>query len=148
MYVCMYVCIYLFNVYGYNAAEQMVVSLHVVVGNWIFRTSACSLWSTPPPISPVGPTHSGQLCSLSTCSLWPKDLFIIIHKYTVAVFRRSQKMVSDLITGGCEPSIPHLTHLSAFLRLTLKLKRSFCFVFRFFKTRFLCIALAVLELTL
>jgi hypothetical protein len=31
-----------------------------------------------------------------------KDLFIIIHKYTVAVFRH-QKRVSDLITGGCEP---------------------------------------------
>ena len=31
-----------------------------------------------------------------------KDLFIIIHKYTVAVFRH-QKRVTDLITDGCEP---------------------------------------------
>jgi type IV secretory pathway TrbD component len=31
-------------------------------------------------------THSGQLCSL-----WPKDLFIIIHKYTVADFRCSRR---------------------------------------------------------
>jgi hypothetical protein len=31
-----------------------------------------------------------------------KDLFIIICKYTVAVFRH-QKRASDLITDGCEP---------------------------------------------
>jgi hypothetical protein len=42
-----------------------------------FRTSACS----------GQPTHSSRLCSLSPCSLSPKDLFIIIHKYTVAIFR-------------------------------------------------------------
>jgi hypothetical protein len=41
--------IYLFNVYEYTVAVQMVVSLHVVVGNYMFRTSArssqqCSLW--------------------------------------------------------------------------------------------------------
>ena len=53
----------------------MVVSLHVVVGNWIFRTSA----------------HSSQLHSLSSCLLRPKDLFIIIHKYTVADFRHARK---------------------------------------------------------
>ena len=49
----------------------MVVSLHVVVGNWIFRTSA----------------PSGQHCLLSPWLLWRKDFFIIIHKYTVADFR-------------------------------------------------------------
>jgi hypothetical protein len=34
-----------------------------------------------------------------------KDLFIVICKYTVAVFRqtREQRRVSDLITDGCEP---------------------------------------------
>jgi hypothetical protein len=48
----------------------MTVSLHVVVGDLIFRTSACS----------------GQLCSLSPCLLWPKASFIIIYKYTVADF--------------------------------------------------------------
>jgi hypothetical protein len=42
--------IYLFYVCEYTEVVQMVVSLHVVVGNWIFRTSApsCqprSLWS-------------------------------------------------------------------------------------------------------
>jgi hypothetical protein len=33
---------YLFNVYEYTVAVQMVVSLQVVVGNLIFRTSARS----------------------------------------------------------------------------------------------------------
>jgi hypothetical protein len=28
---------------------------------------------------------------------------LIIHKYTVAVFRQHQKRASDLITDGCEP---------------------------------------------
>jgi hypothetical protein len=59
----------------------MVVSLHVIVGNWILG----------PLLAPVGPTCSSQLCSLSPCSLWAKDLFIIIHKYTVAVFRRTRR---------------------------------------------------------
>jgi hypothetical protein len=30
-------------------------------------------------------------CSGRLCSLRPKDLFIIIHKYTVAVFRRTRR---------------------------------------------------------
>ena len=31
-------------------------------------------------------------CSLlSPCSLWPKDLFTIIHRYTVAVFRHTKR---------------------------------------------------------
>jgi hypothetical protein len=62
---CCYCCCCfkdLFYVYKYTVAVPMVVSLHVVVGSWIFRTSA----------------GSGR----------PKDLFIIICKYTVAVFRR------------------------------------------------------------
>jgi hypothetical protein len=49
-----------------------IVSLHVVVRNWIFRTCA----------------RSRQLCSLSSCLLRPKDLFI--DKYTVAFFRRTR----------------------------------------------------------
>jgi hypothetical protein len=36
-------------------------------------------------------------------TLRPKDLFIIINKFTVAVFRQHQKRASDLITSGCEP---------------------------------------------
>jgi hypothetical protein len=48
---------------------SLSLSLHVVVGNWIFRTSA----------------RSGQ-----PRSLCPKDLFII-HKYTVAVFRHTRR---------------------------------------------------------
>ena len=63
----------------------MVVSLHVVVGNWIFRTSAHSGQSR-------GPACSGLLRSFR-----PKDLFIIIHKYTVSDFR-----IQGVITGGCE----------------------------------------------
>jgi hypothetical protein len=66
---------YLFYVCEYTVAVQMVVSLHVVVGEWIFRISALS----------------SQHCSLSPYSLWPKDLFIIIHKYTVAEFRCSRR---------------------------------------------------------
>ena len=65
----------LFNVCEYTVAIQMVVSLHVVAGNWILRTSA----------------HSSQLCSLSPSSLRPKDLLIIINKYTVAVFRCTRR---------------------------------------------------------
>jgi hypothetical protein len=66
----------------------MVVSLHVVVGNWIFRASALSSW---PHSTSVGPVSSGQLHSLSPCSLQPKDLFIIISKVTVAVFRHARR---------------------------------------------------------
>jgi hypothetical protein len=36
-------------------------------------------------------TCSSQLCLLSPCSLWPKDLFIIIHKYTVVFFRHTRR---------------------------------------------------------
>jgi hypothetical protein len=35
--------------------------------------------------------------------IFKKYLFIIIHKYTVAVFRH-QRRASDLITGDCEPT--------------------------------------------
>jgi hypothetical protein len=59
----------------------MVVSLHVVVGNWILG----------PLFAPVNPTCSGQLSLLSPWSLWPKDLFIIIHKYTTAVIGRARR---------------------------------------------------------
>jgi hypothetical protein len=54
----------------------MVVSLHVVIGNWILG----------PLLAPVNPARSHSPC-------WPrsKDLFIIIHKYTVATFRRTRK---------------------------------------------------------
>jgi hypothetical protein len=59
----------------------MVGNLHVVVGNWIFRTSA----------------NSGQLCSLWSTPLWlallsPAQRFIfIILKYTVADFRCTRR---------------------------------------------------------
>jgi hypothetical protein len=65
---------YLFYVCEYTIAVQMVVSLHVVVGNWIFRTSV----------------RFGQLYLLSPWLLWPKDLFII-YKYTVADFRCTRR---------------------------------------------------------
>ena len=45
----------------YTVAVQMVVSHHVVAGNW----------------------------TQDLCSLWAEDLFIIICKYTVAVFRHT-----------------------------------------------------------
>ena len=53
----------LFYVYEYTVAVEMVVSHHVVAGNW----------------------------TQGLCSLRPKDLFIIISKYTVAVFRHSRR---------------------------------------------------------
>jgi hypothetical protein len=72
----------------------------------------------------------GQLCSLSPCLLWPKDLFIIIHKCTVA----DQKRASDLNIYGYEPPC-------GFFVVVVVL-------FWFFETGFLCVALAVLALTL
>jgi hypothetical protein len=71
----------------YTVAVQMVVSLHVDVGNWIFRISA----------------QSGQLHCLSPCLLPPKDVFIITHKYTVAIFRCTRRGRQISFTGGCEP---------------------------------------------
>jgi hypothetical protein len=87
MYVCMYVCMYVFE---HTVAVQMVVSLHVFVGNWIlfFRTSAHSG-------QPRWPAHS--VCSLSLCLPRPKDLFIILHKYNVADFRCTRR--------GCQISL-------------------------------------------
>jgi hypothetical protein len=55
----------------HTVAVQMVV----VVGDWIFRTSACS----------------DQLHSLSPYVLRPKGSFIIIHKYTVADFWHTRR---------------------------------------------------------
>ena len=50
---------------------------------------SCGCWelNLGPLLTPVGPTSSGQLCLLSPCSIRPKDLFIIIHRYTVVDFR-------------------------------------------------------------
>jgi hypothetical protein len=64
--------IYLFYVYDYTVAKQVVVSFHVVVGDWILG----------PLLTLVNP------CSLSPCLLWPKDL---LHKYAVAVFRCTRR---------------------------------------------------------
>ena len=44
-----------------------------------------------PLLTLVGPARSSRLCSLSPCLLQPKDLFIILHKYTVADFRRTRR---------------------------------------------------------
>jgi hypothetical protein len=68
--------IYLFYVYEYTVAVQMVVSLPVVVGNWILG----------PLLSPVNSAHSSWPWLLR-----PKDLFIIINKYTVTVFRQNKR---------------------------------------------------------
>ena len=58
-----------FYVYEYTVAVQMVVSLHVLLGIE-FRTSARSGWPY---------------------LLHPKDIFIIINKYTVTVFRHTRR---------------------------------------------------------
>jgi hypothetical protein len=44
-----------------------------------------------PLLAPVNPVHSVSACSS------PRDLFIIIHKYTVADFRRTRR--------GCQISL-------------------------------------------
>jgi hypothetical protein len=92
--------IYFIYLCEYTVAVQMVVSLHVVVGNFIEFLG--------PLLALVGPTRSSQLCSLSPCLLWSKDLFIIIHKYTVADFRNTGRghqislrvAVSHHVVGG------------------------------------------------
>jgi hypothetical protein len=71
----------LFYVYEYTVDVQMVVSLHVVVGNWILG----------PLLTPVNPAHCGQPHSLSPYSIWLKDLFIIICKYTAAIFWHTRR---------------------------------------------------------
>jgi hypothetical protein len=53
--------------------------------------SGCWELNLGPLLAPVNPARSGRLHSLSPCSLWPKDLFIIINKYTIAVFRRTRR---------------------------------------------------------
>jgi hypothetical protein len=63
------------HTHTHTIAVLMVVSLHVVDENWVFRTSA----------------RSSQLHSLSLCLLGPKGLFVIIHKYTVVVFRHPRR---------------------------------------------------------
>jgi hypothetical protein len=63
-------------------------------GNWIFRTSA----------------HSGRPYLLSPCLLWPKDLFIIIYKYTVADFRHTRRWSQIslwVVVIGVHPIISH-----------------------------------------
>ncbi len=79
----------------YTVSIQMVVSLHVVVRNWIFRTSTRS----HPPHS----LWSALLTLASPCLLWPKDLFIIIHKYTVADFRCTRRGHQISLWVVCEP---------------------------------------------
>jgi hypothetical protein len=76
--IYLFLCIFILCIWVHTVAVQTVVNLHVIVGNlreFNFRTSA----------------RSGQLDSLSPCLLQPKDLFIIIQKYTVAVFRRTRR---------------------------------------------------------
>jgi hypothetical protein len=65
--------IYLFYVYEYTVAVQMVMSHHVVAGNW------------------TQGLHLLQPHSLQPHLLQPKDLFIIICKYTVVVFRHTRR---------------------------------------------------------
>jgi hypothetical protein len=78
------------HTYTYTVVLQMIVNLHVFVGNWSFRTSAlssqpCSLQSAL--LALVISAPSNPAC----CLLWPKDLFIIIYKYSVAVFRLARR---------------------------------------------------------
>ena len=105
-----------FYVYEYTAAVQMVVSLHLIAGNWsrnlcslqpkdlfiiickytvaVFiysrRGSQILLWMVVSHHVVAG-NWTQDLCSVRPCSLQPKDLFIIICKYVVAVFRHSRR---------------------------------------------------------
>ena len=63
-----FVYLFIFMYIEYTVTVQKVVSHHVVAENW-----------------------TQDLCSLRPISLEPKDLFIIICKYTVAVFRHTRR---------------------------------------------------------
>ena len=54
-----------------------------------------------PLLALVCPAHSCHLCSFSPFSLKPKDLFIIIHKYTVADFRRGHQISLQVVVNHC-----------------------------------------------
>jgi hypothetical protein len=118
-------------------------------GCWAF------MWLLGIEIFVLGPlltlVNSFQSHLLSPWSLWPKDLFILIHKYTVAVFRRTRRgyqislrvVVSHHVVAGiwtqdlrkssqCSYPLSHLT--SPFLFI--------------FKTDSHYIALTDLELTM
>jgi hypothetical protein len=53
---------------------------------------SCGCWelNLGPLLALVHPARSGWPCSLSPCSVRPKDLFIIMLKYIVDVFRHTR----------------------------------------------------------
>jgi hypothetical protein len=69
-----FVCLFFFY-FMYMSTLELLGTFMWLLELKFFRTSA----------------HSGQLRSLSPCWLWPQDGFIIIQKYTVAVFRRTRR---------------------------------------------------------
>jgi hypothetical protein len=71
-----YLFIYLLCIWLHTVAVPIVVSLHLVVGNWLLG----------PLLARVNPARS-----VAASSRPKKDLFIIINKYTVAVFRRTRR---------------------------------------------------------
>ena len=85
-----------------------------------------------PLLVPVGPMRSGWPSLLQ-----PKDLFIIINRYTVSVFRH-QKRVSALITGGCEPPCGCWDLNSGPSKEQSVLSLSFFFFLNFFICLILC----------
>jgi hypothetical protein len=81
------------------------------------------MWLLGIEIFVLGPlltlVNSFQSHLLSPWSLWPKDLFILIHKYTVAVFRRTRRgrqisvrvFVSYHVVAKASYSLSHLASL-------------------------------------
>jgi hypothetical protein len=90
--IYLFICLFILCVYVHCSCTD---GCEPSCGCWelSFRTSARS-----------GQSDSLQLARLlrsthlqNPCSLWPKDLFIIIHKYIVADFRRTRR--------GCQISL-------------------------------------------
>jgi hypothetical protein len=48
---------------------------------------SCGCWE----LNFMTSAHSGRPCSLNPCFLRPKDLFIVIHKYTIVDFRHTKR---------------------------------------------------------
>ena len=69
----------------------MYMSIHSSCTDSCEPSSDCWELNLGPLLAPVNPAHSGGLRSLSPCLLRPKDLFIIINKCTIAVFRHTRR---------------------------------------------------------
>jgi hypothetical protein len=78
IYIC--ICVYIFH---YLFIYFTYMSTHCSCTDSCEPSSGCWELYLGPLLAPVNLAHSNKPCSLSPCSLWPNDLFIIIDKCTV-----------------------------------------------------------------